>query len=271
MFIMALNKYLEELSAQIIKATELKKNFESSDAFEFYFFLRDYTTSMFMFQQNFYELKKILKKHNEVIETVAFADLRSKHKMQRNISRIFSNYLSSLFAHIEFTRRIDKFYKTNSDLNKKVTERKMIFLKSKFHKTIQELRNYSIHFENLKIGSEIRYVGSNEVTKSILLYKKDLLKFKFGANAKKLIQEMPEKIRLNEILDEYHYTFVEFQRFLFMKILVVDEIKTEKFICDISFHYEELVKLNIHGTNYFNVAFLRLIKYSFNKAKNDGK
>lgn len=266
---MALSKSLEELSAKIIKATELKHNFESSDAYEFYFFLRDYTSSMFMFQQNYYELRKILKKHNELIETNAFNDVRSRHKMQRNISRIFSNYLSSLFAHIDYTRRIAKFFNTNSDIQKKIEYRKMIFLESKFHKTIQELRNYSIHFENLKIGSEIKYVGASDAIKSIILYKKDLLKFKFGANATKLIQEMPEKIRLNDILEEYHCSFVEFQRFIFLKILIVDEKKTEKFINDISYHYDELVKLNIQGTNYFNESFLRLIKYSFNKAKND--
>lgn len=172
------NTILESIQHIFFDYEITTSDFKESEAFEFYKIILENRTMISLMTDNYYELNKTLKIHDQVIEYSEFDhNIKNKHKLQKKITRQFSNYLQSLFSIVDYNRRIiEKIIKQNTSVNDIYLKRKEDFKKNKYHKLISDFRNYYAHFTYLKIGSEISYINNSmHPTKSIIIYKIDLL------------------------------------------------------------------------------------------------
>lgn len=269
------SKIIEEIQQDRLRLLSLKSEFKNSDTENFYLELRENRTMIYLLQSNFCELNNTLKLHDNLIEYSNFhSNIKIRHKLQRKITRQFSNYLNSLFSIVDYNRRnVEKLFLRNPIENQKYNERKELFKKNKYHIFIKDLRNYSAHFTYLKIGSEIDYSGhSVKPTKSIIIYKNDLLMDASLSNkTKDIISEMPDKIRLNDILFDHYNAFVEFQNYTFLQIFLIDIKRTENFIAKMNEYYLNVESINSTGQLFFDKSFLSYLDYVYMKAKKYGK
>ena len=135
--------------------------FRKSDTNAFYNLTREYRTLLKIVLSNYHELHQVIELHNEKLVTREYWDrnYRYRSRVQIKIIRCVSNYLTSLFSMVDFSRNhISKKLESNHLVNEYLKKCFRILLSSTpHHKFLQDLRNYSSHYTYVKIGSEIQY------------------------------------------------------------------------------------------------------------------
>ncbi|MER3127547.1 hypothetical protein ABQG68_19830, partial [Bacillus pumilus] len=127
------------------------------------------------------------------------------------------------------------YLKENEFIFEKYKSKKESYLNDNgYHKFMQDLRNYTSHNTFIKIGSELSYnIEWTEPKKSIYIQKSEILLWDgWSAPSKSFINAQEDKIRLNKILKEHFFGFLQFQNWTYLQILLVDEIKSRRFITD---------------------------------------
>jgi hypothetical protein len=249
------------------------ETFRKSDTHKFFLFLRENRTLYSILLGNYKELNKILRYHNDEEIVIKFwaSDNSFRFKLQKNIIRHLSNYLSSLFAVVDYTRStLNKYLEANPDILSKYEAKKSEFLiNNNYHKFIQDLRNYTSHNTYIKIGSQFSYnIEWTEPKKTIFVFKAELLQWNGWCSASKiLIAKSEDKIHLNDIIISHFEEFIRFQNWIFLQLLLVDLPKTKKFIIDLKCIYASATEINQGQQLLYNDSYLRYINYIFFKAQ----
>lgn len=138
-----------------------------------------------------------------------------RFRLQKQIIRHLSNYFSSVFAVIDYSRKtIRKYFQQNEEVITRFNQAKDSFLADRnFHKVIQDLRNYTSHNTFIKTGSEFSYnIEWTESRKSIYVTKSEMLEWDgWSQYPRAFIKSQDGKIRLNEILATHYNSFTDFQ------------------------------------------------------------
>ena len=245
--------------------------YNNGNTHKFYLFLKENRTLLSILWYNYIELNKKIDYHNLDEIHKKFLNSESfRFRLQKNIIRLFSNYLSSLFAVVDYSRKsIKKYLEINQEVFDAYNFRKEQYLKNNFyHKFLQDLRNYSSHITYLKIGSEFSYnIEWSEPRKSIYLSKDDLLKWdQWGQESRSFIESQDKKISLNEILKTHFSNFILFQNWIYLQIFLVDKGKIETFLIDINDIYEKALEAKMSHWILIRNPYLRYITYVYNKA-----
>jgi hypothetical protein len=247
-------------------------NYKKSESYKHFLFLRENRTLIAILTDNYRELNKILEYHNseEIRQKFWDTDPSFRFKLQKQIIRHLSNYLSSLFAVVDYSRKtLSNYLKENSFIFEKYNSKKEIYLKDNFHhKFVQDLRNYTSHNTFIKIGSEFSYnIEWTEPKKSIYVQKSEILEWDgWTAPSKSFINVQEEKIRLNKILKEHYLAFLQFQNWTYLQILLVNEIRSRKFITDTETIYNKAMAVKMSDLLIFKKSYIRYIKFVFQKA-----
>ena len=247
-------------------------SYKKSDSHKYFLFLRENRALLKMLNDNYRELNKILEYHNseEIRQRFWDTDPNFRFKLQKQVIRHLSNYLSSLFAVVDYSRKtICKYLKENSVIFERYNSKKESYLKDNlYHKFIQDLRNYTSHNTFIKIGSEFSYnIEWTEPRKSIYIQKSEILLWDGWTAASKIfINSQEEKIRLNKVLKDHFFEFVQFQNWTYLQILLVDQIKNKRFIADIETIYEKATSAKMSHLLIFKKSYIRYINYVYLKA-----
>jgi hypothetical protein len=253
------------------------EHYKNSDANKYLLFLRENRTLLSILKDNYRELNKVLDYHNseQIRQKLWNSDPSFRFKLQKQIARHLSNYLSSLFAVVDYSRKtICNYLKENPYIFEKYNSKKDDYLKDNaYHYFIQDLRNYTSHNTYIKIGSELSYnIEWSEPRKSIFVVKSEILKWEgWHKNSKSFINSQNEKIRLNHIIKEHFSEFEKFQNWTYLQILLVDSNKTEAFLTEIERIYEKARAANMTHLLIFKESYIRYIKFTFKKAKQSSK
>jgi hypothetical protein len=247
-------------------------SYKKSDSYKYFLFLRENRTLIAILTDNYRELNKILEYHNseEIKQKFWDTDPSFRFKLQKQISRHLSNYLSSLFAVVDYSRKtLCNYIKENSSIFEKFNLKKESYLKDNpCHKFIQELRNYTSHNTFINIGSEFSYnIEWTEPRKSIYVQKSEILLWDgWTASSKSFINSQEEKIRLNEILRGHFVRFLQFQNWTYLQILLVDEIRSRKFITETETIYGKAMAAKTSHLLIFKKSYIRYINFVLKKA-----
>ena len=247
-------------------------SFKKSDSNKCFLFLRENRTLVAILSDNYRELNKLLDYHNseEIIQRFWDCDPSFRFKLQKQLIRLLSNYLSSLFAVVDYSRKtLCNYLKENSDIFKKYKLKKDEYLKDNlYHKFLQDLRNYTSHNTFIKIGSEFSYnIEWTESRKSIYIQKAELLQWDgWSEISKSFINLQEDKIRLNQILKNHFVEFVQFQNWTYLQILLVNKEKIESFLTDIKSIYKKASSENMNHLLIFKESYIRYINFVYQKA-----
>jgi hypothetical protein len=247
-------------------------SYKKSDSYKYFLFLRENRTLIAILTDNYRELNKILEYHNseEIRQMFWDTDPSFRFKLQKQIIRHLSNYLSSLFAVVDYSRKtLCNYLKENSSIFEKYNSKKESYLNDNlYHKFIQDLRNYTSHNTFIKIGSEFSYnIEWTEPRKSIYVQKSEILLWDgWTAPSKSFINVQEEKIRLNEILKKHFFGFLQFQNWTYLQILLVDEIKSRRFITDTETIYDKAMSAKMSHLLIYKKSYIRYINFVFQKA-----
>lgn len=249
-------------------------NYRDSDSYNYFHFLRENRTLVAIVMDNYREINHVLQYHDseKIREKLWDVDPSFRFKLQKRISRHLLNYLSSIFAVVDYSRKsLEDYLSKNKNIYDLYSKKKDSFFKEDpRHRFIQGLRNYTSHYTYIKIGSELsNNVEWTKPKKSIYVLKSEILKWdKWCSKSKTFINSKEEKIRLNEILKDHFFQFISFQNWLYLQLLLVDERRTEIFIDDIQKIYDRAKAVNMSHTLAFKESYLRYINYSYKKALN---
>jgi len=248
--------------------------YRKSDTHLFFLFLRENRTLHSILLNNYRELNKILKYHNdeETVKRFWESDNSFRYKLQRNITRHLSNYLSSLFHVVDYSRStLKKYIKTNQEIFLKFENKKRDFLfNNNNHIFIQDLRNYTSHNTYIKIGSSFSYnIQWTEPKKTIFVTKSELLKWSgWKSESKQIINLAEDKIHLNEIIESHFKEFLRFQNWLYLQLFLVDPSKIRQFNKDLNDIYIKAKEANQVHQLLFNDSYMRYINYINIKLQN---
>ncbi|MEN9325941.1 MAG: hypothetical protein RI943_352 [Bacteroidota bacterium] len=248
-------------------------DFRSSDHFDFFLLIKEAKNSLQICCDNYFELVNKLKYHNskEIESRLWDTNSAFRNRLQKQLSRMLSNYLNSVKSHIDYSRA-ELFCKINQ--NKEVKKKYDDLFKSynilnPSHQFIIDLRNYSCHRSIIKLGTELKYnIEWTEPQKSVYILKSNLLEWNgWNSNSKIFIDHYYDRIPLNEILNTFHANYEAFQKQIFLLIMLVNQDYINELLFKIKILYSNAISVNMtHALPYSN-AYIKYIEKCFLKAK----
>jgi hypothetical protein len=221
--------------------------------------------------KNFHELTRWTKKHNDPQSDEIMwkhDDSLKRNRIQQNVIRHISNYLSSLFAFIDFHRaHNDKYLQLNEEMHKQSENLKNA--KHSSHKFLQELRNYFIHYKPIPFGSEVTYKIDWDIPRRrFYVSKTRLLEWIGWTNeAKSFLLNQEEKIPLFDLLNAHFRLFMNSQFEQFKLLLLTNPALTDDLMNRLNAVYSQAKLIGATGSLPFNAVFLRYLSLAQKKAK----
>ncbi len=264
-----MNEKVKQVQQYIRDFNEFKK----SESYMFILFLNENRTMLSILSKNYFEFNKVLKYHDDdnTIRNIWISDVYFRNRLQKEITRHLLNYLSNIFIVVDYSRKsVIPYLKKNEE----IFQQYQLMLKeyhsnARYHKFIQDLRNYTSHNTYIKIGSEFSYnIEWEKPRKSVFTTRDELLKWDgWCKESKNLIESFEDKIRLNEILKSHYNEFMMFQNWIFLKIFKVDVENSVRSINELGVITSKVKQLNQKNLFAFSGYYLRLLRFCYKKAE----
>jgi hypothetical protein len=236
--------------------------------------LNEHRQVILILRLNYQELSKYVKYHNlpeTVSRLVNNINSNFRYKAQRNIIRLLSNYLGSIFWVVNYFRknvkrfegkgiRLEEFY------NK---EKKVRFEENEIHRFLQDLRDHSMHVSYLNIGSEFGANKSSKKFESKIYLKKEELGGLPGLHklTKKFICSQEDHIYIMDII-EYHFkSFIEFQNWCYLAFIHINKDLILKHKEEAEAIWMKAKKVKMEHTLYFNQSYFKYIDLILRKSE----
>lgn len=248
-------------------------NFLEGKSYAFYRFLIENRLLISVPRNNYIDLSKLVLLHNELNSNDGLWDLKNQKarwKLQRQIIRLISNYIGSIFSLVEYSRKhVIPLLKKNSD-----TYSRHLYLLNQFnqnypcHKFIQDLRNYAFHNSPLNIFSEYTISIQNQgPRKDIYLQQNELQQWQgWTKESKKFLNDQPPKIYLMKILKDHFNGFISLQDNSYLHLFLVDKDRTIMFRNDMVTILKKGYDNNFYGLP-FDECYIRYIDALISKAQ----
>ncbi|RLC70349.1 MAG: hypothetical protein DRI26_07320 [Chloroflexi bacterium] len=173
--------------------------------------------SYYVFIVNHKELKTALLVFNIPDVAVDLWMVENRAKLEqylKEIKRLLHNYLAAVRSLVDHTRKlVCEMYKDTDFWEEYHQEVKKRFDEPPHSRFVQELRHYVLHNELPFVGATLRWEQNLGMENFVQL---DVLRLRawgrWGAKAREYLATLPEKVRLEEIIDPYTSTVVEFYK-----------------------------------------------------------
>lgn len=263
----------EKINA-LLEYNQKQASFLSSETYYFYRFLNHNRLNISILRGNYFDLIKIYKEHNDHdLNSRLWDKINPKYRQrfQKEIIRCISNYLNSLFALIDYSRKnIVPYLKRNPDIYKLYCLSKSKFEeKADCHKFLIDLRNFTTHNTSLIISSVYsRNTSWKNDRKGIFINKEDILHWKeWKAESLDYLGQQSDKIFIMEIIEFHFEKFIELQNFGYLCIFLVDQSKLLEYQREITSFYE--VSLSFQKVNLlYSDGYIKYISKMINLAQN---
>jgi hypothetical protein len=222
--------------------------------------------------KNFHDLSRTVQEHNkpEIDKRMwSNEDSGFRSRTQQKITRLMFNYLSAIFAYIDFSRVHTRSYLKQNAQVFEFAETNNPFKEHLAHRFVQALRNFNVHNKPVPITSELAMnIEWDAPRRSIYVDRNTLLKWSgWSDQAKQFMEKQNVKIYLFQILQEHFIEFTKYQLKVFRLLLTVSPSTTASFKNDINTIYDQASLIKSTGLLPFNGAFVRYINYQIKKAK----
>ena len=260
-----------ELYKQILDFVDDFNKFRDSDEFKFSLFLKENRTTITILQGNYRDLINEFNYHNNP----CFDDIhwhetsKLRWQLHKRIIRVLSNYLSSIFWVVDFSRTHKfKFLRANDST---LTEIKKIikrdFQENYEHIFIQDLRDYISHISFLKPTTIKKITAENaDVERNLFISKKQLLQssYKWKSKSKKYIDDQNEEIYVVDLLRTHHKKFIDFQNLIYVNTVNIHKELMDTLIMKTEDLYLRGKSLNTAYILPFDLVYVRYLKYLLN-------
>ncbi|MEJ7821267.1 MAG: hypothetical protein WKF85_03035 [Chitinophagaceae bacterium] len=242
--------------------------FRKTEEFLFYIFLKENRTHYSILRTNFYELLKAFDHHNDPsYDNIIWQSKPNiRWKLQREIIRLLSNYLSSIYWMVNFSRKKQSQYLSANpnSLNQFELDKITNFKNNATHQFVQDLRNFVNHEAFLKITSiKSSSIEKPEIERNIYISREQLLNssFNWKSQVKDFIKAQEEKIYIIDILQNHFHKFSMFQNKVYKKIICADIQLTQNLILQLEDFIDRAMTLQLSHILPFNQANIRYLKY----------
>ncbi|GAA4423805.1 hypothetical protein GCM10023188_03010 [Pontibacter saemangeumensis] len=262
-----INLYEQVKSNDTFSYIRALEKFKKDEYYKFYLFLQSNRQVNSFLNYNYSKLVKLVEYHNSPeVHSKVWDDYNPSYRwrQQRSITMQLFNYLSSIFATVDFSRSNMRGYiSLNPEVESKLIRSKEIYFdKNPHHKFIQDLRNYTSHNSYLRIGTEFSINGESDIPKrNVYILKSELLESdKWHSLSKKLLESQESKIYIIDIIKNHFPVFNEFQNWCYLALLQV----TPKFTLEFRNELEGLLtfaeRVDLARTSLpFNQSYIRYI------------
>lgn len=252
------------------------ENFKKDKYYKFYLLLKSNRQVMSILKYNYSLLIKLVdfhcmpENHSKVWNAV---NSSYRWKQQKSITIQLFNYLSSVFATVDFSRsKMRRNISSNpeiSELSKKSIEE--YFDKNPYHRFIQDLRNYTSHNSYMRIGTESSISSGLSVPRrNVYTLKEELMESsKWHALSKEFLNSQESKIYIIDIIKSHFPIFSKFQDWSYLALLQVDQDFTEEFRNELERLLVFAEKVNMARTSLpYNHSYIRYLDQIIKESKN---
>lgn len=255
----------------VLKFYKLLDNYKGSNTEALFHLLQSNLFFKSILIKNFHDLSIVVREHNNPeIDKLMWRNEDSgfRSRIQQKITRLMFNYLSAIFAYIDFSRVHNRSYLKQNMQVFEFSESNNPFKEHLAHRFVQDLRNFNVHNKPLPIASELAMnIEWDAPRRSIYLDRNILLKWSGWSDlAKKFMEKQNVKIYLFQLLQEHFIEFTQYQLNIFRLLLTVSPSSTAVFKKEIETMYDQASLIKSTGVLPFNAAFVRYIDYQIKKA-----
>lgn len=197
--------------------------------------IKSLDASLYVFQRNFEELKRLLLKHSDVKEAIRLRGVGKKPEMRASlyeITRLLHNFVTSAKSLIEHTRVIYReIYKRGEEFPEYQVEVDRRFANNPLAQFVEDLRDYCLHYELPTISSVLHFsrLPPTPIFESrIELKVEELTKYsKWSPLAKEYLSSQNKPVNLLNVTDEYHALVKDFHNWFQLR---QREIHSQEFV-----------------------------------------
>lgn len=250
--------------------TYLRKleEFKCSESYQLFLSLLEHRQVISILRINYRELITSISAHNQFKYHSKFWNNKNpkfRKRIQLNIIRLLSNYLSNVSAVIDYSRKHSKKY---NEHNSSLFETFKLEIKTNFdlnphHKFLQDLRNYISHNTYLKINSEYSLnILWDRPKKNIFLKKEELLKWEnWNKLSRNFIDSSDKNIYILDVIQTHFVTFIKFQNWCYLALIYTHKDFVLQHKKDTKKIFAESLKSNLFNTLPFNESYFRYLDY----------
>lgn len=207
--------------------------------------INNFSHTLYIFNKNYYELRKLLEPHNDHSHAIELLHPKNRQKIvdvQLEILRLLHNFVAAALSLTDHSRNHYKdLYAGNNRFPEYTQEVKKRFSKNPLACFIKDLRQFFQHYKIPSIHSV--FIKQTNITKSILqLEKSTLTQFSnWSSAAKEYLKNQGDLIDLFQLINNYHSLIIDFYGWVIdhQKEIHSDEFK------QIAEKYNELLSLTI--------------------------
>lgn len=252
------------------------EDFKSGDFYKFYLFLKANRQVVSILRYNYFQLINLVTNHiSAENHSKVWNDVNPKYRwrQQRFITTQLFNYLTSVFATVDYSRsKLDKYIALNPEIESKFNLGKEAwFIKNSQHRFIQDLRNYTSHNSYLRIWTESRSDRHAKKTeRNVYLLKEELLNSDKWTNmSKDYLRSQDYKVYIIDIIRSHFPLFLEFQDWSYLALLQVNPKFTLEFKNQLQSILDFAERVNLaHTTLPFNHSYIRYLNRIIDESAN---
>lgn len=229
--------------------SDLHKAIEQSNGKDIHLRLRGLNHTKEILNRNYFwllQLNKYIPQHMEVLHLANRGKLDDFHI---EFARHLHNYLSSVKSLVDHTRVLKKKLNLSTEFEHLYEEQRKLFLGTDTVAFIQQLREFTQHYELLPSGIEVQISDDGNSEKIILtLSTPGLLEFSnWNAASKRIMQAHPKIINIFKLIEEYQTSVNEFYKWFYTEMEQVFKLELTKFDDlgrEYMAHHDKMMKRN---------------------------
>lgn len=187
-----------------------------SEAYQKYQRLLELDTNLFVFDKNYRDLKLAIDAFSQPERISLLFDENESQIILNHMVRFLHNYLASAKTLVDHTRLLIRDWYQGTDFYKEyVKEIEYRFADNKSSSFIEDLRNFALHYSLPVTGLQLSVRTDPETKQQIervmfFINKSSLSKWSRWAKGKQYLNEAPEQIIIEELVDQYYSQVLDF-------------------------------------------------------------
>jgi hypothetical protein len=198
------------------KVVALTKELYALPEYDLYKSLKGFSISLYIFNQNYSELNKMLEFLTNNPEAERFMDVRNRDQLNSlldEVIRLLHNFVAAAMSLVDHTRNIyDKLYSKTGKFPDYQDRVNREFANDPLVQFVHCLRQYCQHYKAPNISIQFSWkTGDEKLKKTIYLLKNDLKGFdSWNAGAKKYLDLIEERVDIYEVAASYRKKVLDF-------------------------------------------------------------
>ncbi len=197
--------------------SDLHHSIEQSKGKDIHLRLRGLNHTKEILNRNYFWLLQLNKFIPQHIEILHLENRNKLYDFQIELARHLHNYLASVKSLVDHTRVLKRKLNLSSEFELLYEEQRKLFLGTDVIIFIQQLREFTQHYELLPSGIEVHVSDDgNSETIILTLTTSGLLEFSnWNAASKRIMEAHPKNINIFKLIEEYQSSVNEFYKWFY--------------------------------------------------------